>query len=122
MSSYMVVIKNGAKDQKAIVDDLRRKIAGITTAQVTATEDTISLSKETTWAKLAGTVNSVKNGNDLEVYFNGTSSWTATAWILACLLFLLTIIGPVLPWYLHSKDTTDFENGVKQVLTVVSNK
>lgn len=122
VQGYMIIIKNEAEDSKNIIEDIRKKITMSTNAQVAISENLISITKETTWAKFSGSINFIKNGKDLEVVYSSSSKWTNTSLVVGCLLFLLTIIGVFLPWYLADKDTSDIDNSVKQILAIASSK
>ena len=122
VSAYMVEIKGGAKDLDSTKEEIRKKLVISTAANVSISGDTITLNKETTWAKISGTITFNKRGSDVEVYYNRNKSWTSTGYIVACVSFLLIIIGPIIPWYLSNKDAEEFDNAVKQTLGIVSNR
>ena len=122
VSSHMAEIKGGAKDLDSIKEEIRKKVVISTTANISAAGDTITLNKQTTWAKISGTITLNKHGSDVEVYYNRNKSWTTTAYVVACVLLCLTLIGPVLPWYLGNKDADEFDNAVIQTITIISNR
>ena len=117
----MTEIKNGAKDLAAIKENLNKKAKIATGGIVSIAGDTLRIDKKTTWAELTGTIELVKSGNNLDLVYTSTSSWTGTALLIACVLFLFSIVGPVLPWYLKNQDASKFDDSIKQLLAVVSN-
>ena len=122
VSSHMVEIKGGAKDLDSIKEEIRKKLQISTAANISVSGDMMTINKETTWAKISGTITLNKRGSDVEVYYNRNKNWTSTAYVVACVLLCLTLIGPVLPWYLGNKDADELDNAVKQTLSIISNR
>ena len=122
-TQHVVEIKNGAKDIKAIVEEVRRKLALSGGLTLGVQGDTITLAKDTQWVQIAGNVSFVKQNSDLEIYYNREITWTGTAYLIGCVLFaFITVLSPLAIWYFGTQEVQTVDNNVKQVLALVSSK
>lgn len=115
MESKIFIIKN-VKNFENTKSDALEKIKSMVSPDANMVGDVINVKKETTWTDSNATITFTKKGKDAEIVLVTKHSATGLAMGGGCLLFLLTLIGVLIPWYLYEQDKKRFNEGLLNVL------
>ncbi len=111
-------IKKGAKEKDRVADELRKKLQSIG-AISSVSSGMVSFSKESSWAKISGTVSLAAKGDDLEVTYTRNSEPTTLSYAAGCIFLFTTLIGVILIWYLYDKEGKDFDSTVQSMFNTL---
>lgn len=122
MSKYYVRVKHFSGNLNKIKEDIKKKLISLEGANVIVEGDFIKISKEDSWCNIVGKIWFEKSGKDLDIYYDSEGSWSGLALIAACLLFCVTILFVLVPWYLKNEELKRFDNSTIQILNMIANE